>query len=134
MDRRWNEADGLDRNGASIRFGCGKAGCKKREDEMKSGLAGQRNGNEGLLFPRGSTRLFCQTSVSEHTVFREVTSGIRKRSERMRRMCRGTREKTFKKRKNPFYGVERVVSRSVLIWQVSVSSNKSITFSKCNYR
>ena len=64
---------------------------------MKSGMADQRNRNEGLLFPRGSTRLVCQTSGSERAVFREATSGIRKRRERVRRMCRGTRETPDKK-------------------------------------
>lgn len=64
---------------------------------MKSGKAGQRNGNEGILFPWGSTRLVCQASVSERTVFREATSGIRKHSEQVRRMCRGTGETPDKK-------------------------------------
>ena len=92
MARKWNEADGLEQNGASIRFWCGKSFSEKRECEMKSGKAGLRNGNEGLLFPWGSTRLFGRTSVSERAVLREAMSGKQKRSERVRRMCRGTKE------------------------------------------
>ena len=47
------------RNGmepASV-FGVEKRVVKKREGEMKSGKAGQRNGNEGLLFPWGQPGL-----------------------------------------------------------------------------